>query len=134
MNTIKFHKMMNSEVTIIQLPPFPPKNNKKTPSSLKLQIILYVNRFFHSFVPNFCQIDELSCLFTNRCRAGYLNCRKYPNPFQNFFYLHFLNCQNLVALNLLVNKQLNPSLRQKLGTFQCNSARNTRGIFCCMIF
>ena len=43
-----------------------------------------------TFVPNFCRNDELSCFFTNRFRAFYHICRKWPNLSQNFCYSNSL--------------------------------------------
>lgn len=45
----------------------------------------------HITVTIMCRNDELSWLFTKRFRAFYLICRKYPKPFQNFFYSHSPN-------------------------------------------
>ena len=54
--------------------------------------------------------DELSWLFTKRFKTFYPIYRKCPNPSQNFCFPIFLTFIYLVALNLLVNNQLNSSL------------------------
>ena len=63
--------------------------------------------FVTSIVPNFCRNDELSWLFANRFWDIYLICRKSQILLKISVIPILLTFMYLVALNLLVNNQLN---------------------------